>query len=144
MGLIHAWHDALGMRPHDEAWHQGDIADELRELQEARGLLHRWSELSDVAYTYTRAHWDGFRAIKRPIKFSLFFFGLLYMFPKYTLRWWFYRVAGRRTDPHARIHEVRNPRKEEKLRHIAEKNQIDPERFIHECKNLLRWWPLLP
>ena len=142
-GPIHFWHTLLDMPKHDLAWHKQDLADEMEEYREADTLLHRWSELSDVAYTYTRARWSGHR-MSRPLSVPSFFIGLVYMFPKYSLRWWFYRLAGRRTDSNARLHEVRNPKKIEKVRVIAEKYHLDPVTFEQECRKLLRCWPLLP
>lgn len=142
MSLIHIWHDLLKMPKHDEAWHRQDIADELLELKEARNFLERWSELSDIAYTYTRAHWSGYK-IKRPLGLGAFVWGLIYMFPKYTLRWLFYRIVGRRVDPVVKLTEVRNPKKVEKLHEIALRYHLDPIRFETEAKRLLRYWPLL-
>lgn len=43
----------LNMPKYDEDWHKKDMADELAEYEEASGFIDTWSELSDVAYTYT-------------------------------------------------------------------------------------------
>jgi hypothetical protein len=142
MFLLFLWHNLLKMPKQDRAWHVQDMADEMAELKEARTFIERWSETSDVVYTYTRARWSG-HTVELPIGYGAFLWGLLYMFPKYTLRWMFYRIVGRRTDPGAKLTEVRNPRKIEKLRTIAQRYQLDPVRFEEEAKKLLRWWPLL-
>ncbi|MFA6429685.1 MAG: hypothetical protein WCV84_04285 [Patescibacteria group bacterium] len=143
IGLLHLWHSLLNMPKYDRAWHEQDIADELKEYNDAHDtFLHRWSELSDVAYTYTRARWSG-HDFPRPLPLHLFLIGVLYMIPKISLRWWFYRIAGKRTNPHARLHEVRNPKKIEKVRVISENYHLDTIRFEQECRKLLRWWPLL-
>jgi hypothetical protein len=47
------------MPKYDEEWHRQDMADELTEYEEASGFIDTWSELSDVAYTYTRAKRNG-------------------------------------------------------------------------------------
>lgn len=74
------------MPKYDFTWHSQDVAEEFGEYKEATGLLHRWSELSDVVYTYTRAQWSGYKEIEFPLSRTGFYIGLLYMFPKYTLR----------------------------------------------------------
>jgi hypothetical protein len=143
MGLIHQWHECLGMPKNDEAWHRQDLQDELEELAEAQGLVNRWSEYSDVVYTYTRAHWSGHAGIQNPLGFWGYVWGLLYMFPKYTLRWLFYRRAGKRMNSQVALTEVRNPQKTEKLSKIAEKYGLDAVRFEAICREQLRYWPLL-
>lgn len=124
-------------------WHEQDIADELTEYREARGSIYRWSELSDIVYTYTRAKWSGHRDIVFPFSSSLFVWGALYMFPKYTLRWVFFRIAGARVGTRKPIREVRNPKKDHKLDEIAAHNGCEPDRFRLICKKQLAYWPLL-
>jgi len=141
--IIHKWHSILDMPKNDFAWHQKDISDELEELEEARGLINRWSELSDVVYTYTRAYWSGHKTIKYPLSKISFFIGLFYMFPKYTLRWRFFRVLGKKIDKNVKITEVRNPKKIEKLKKIALKYNLDPERFTIEATRLMKKWIFL-
>ncbi|MCC7357619.1 hypothetical protein IT408_03905 [Candidatus Uhrbacteria bacterium] len=126
-----------------EAWHREDIAAEWKELQEARGFISRWSEYSDVAYTYTRALWSGHASIQNPLGFWMCYWGLLYMFPKYTLRWLFYRRVGKKLNARVSLTEVRNPHKTEKLYHIAEKYGLDAAKFEVICREQLRYWPLL-
>lgn len=53
--IINKWHSILDMPKKDYHWHQTDVQEELKELEEAEGLVNKWSELSDVAYTSTRA-----------------------------------------------------------------------------------------
>lgn len=101
------------------------------------------SELSDVAYTYTRAHWSGHTEIEYPLSKTNFYVGLLYMFPKYSLRYGFYRVLGRKIDKNVKITEVRNPKKLEKLEHIAKKYNLDPEIFKVEAEELKKRWIFL-
>lgn len=134
---IHSWHTTLNMPKHDHAWHEKDLRDELTEYHEARGPLHTWSELSDVVYTYTRARWSGHDTIIFPFSNPLFALGTLYMIPKYTLRWKFFRTLGHRLDPNLHITEVRNPEKDEKLRQIAVRYGIDPARFVEEAHALM-------
>jgi len=68
------------------------------------------------------------------------------MLGKYTLRWGFYRIAAfirvgfRGRD----VREVANPGKESKLREVAARHQIDPDKFVR-VGSWLRWvWPILP
>jgi len=138
--IIHLWHSMLDMKKYDLAWHKNDIADELKELKEGTNWLNRWSEYSDIAYTYTRAKWTGYK-LKRPISVFHFTIGLIYMFPKYTLRWLFFKRAGKKFN--RVIHEVRNPKKIKKLTIIAKRNGINSEQFVELCQKQLRYWPLL-
>lgn len=138
MGLINRWHSMLNMPKYDEAWHKQDMADELAEYYEATSLIDTWSELSDVAYTYTRAKWSGHSTINFPISKILLPIGILYMIPKYTLRWRFFRKLGHRFNKDLHISEVRNPKKIEKLRVIAEKYNLNPEEFTLHATNLMR------
>jgi hypothetical protein len=138
MSLIHRWHTTLNMPKYDEAWHVQDIADELAEYHEARGLVEKWSELSDIAYTYTRTNWSGHTNVILPISKPKYYIGLLYMFPKYTLRWRFFRALGHHFDKNLHLTEVRNPKKLEKLESMAQKHNLDPEQFKAEAARLLR------
>lgn len=141
--MINRWHNYLDMKHYDQAWHENDINDELEEYKAETKLMKRWSEMSDVVYTYTRSKWDNC-----PVEFPLgrrhYYAGLIYMFPKYTLRWWFYRAAGRKAGAKKDIHEVRNPRKIHKLVTIAERSKLDPAVFSEICKKQLKYWILLP
>jgi len=133
----------LNMPRHDEAWHQQDLTDELAEYNEATGPIDRWSELSDVVYTYTRAHWSGHPSIAFPFSRARFFVGTFYMIPKYTLRWGFFRTLGRQFDAKLRISEVRNPKKIEKLEKIADKYNLDKNQFVTKAEQLMKYWPFL-
>lgn len=126
------------MPKHDAAWHEQDIADELQELREARGIVNIWSELSDISYTYTRAHWSGVKDIKLPVSTFHYHIGLLYMLPKYQLRWKFFVILGSKLDKNVKVREVRNPQKVYKLEHIAGKYGFDKELFVSEAKKLMR------
>ena len=141
--IINKWHSILDMPIKDYYWHQADVLEELRELEEAEGLINKWSELSDVAYTYTRAHWSGHTDIEFPFTKTNFYIWLLYMFPKYSLRYGFYRVLGKKIDKNVKLKEVRNPKKIDKLKHIALKYNLDPEKFTKEAKKLMRRWVFL-
>lgn len=129
------------MPKHDLAWHEKDVADEVAELREARGLFSRWSELSDVVYTVTRARWSGHN-ISFPRSALAFAVGVLYMIPKYSSRWAFFHKLGKSFGKD--FHMVRNPARAEKLRALAVANDIDPGEFESRAKKLLRFWPLLP
>lgn len=141
--LIHFWHSVLDMAKYDEAWHRQDLADEVREYEESRGMVSRWSELSDVVYTCTRGWWSGHRGLQFPLSRFKYFLGALYMIPKYTLRWLFFLRVGHVLDPRVAVHEVRNPTKSHKLREIAERNGLDPEAFERECMQRYKSWIFL-
>ncbi|MDD5721200.1 MAG: hypothetical protein PHT16_02000 [Candidatus Pacebacteria bacterium] len=141
--IINKWHSILDMPKKDFEWHKADVLEELKEFEETRGLINKWSELSDIAYTYTRAHWSGYKTIEYPLSKISFYLGLLYMFPKYSLRWKFYRVLGQKIDKNVKMTEVRNPRKTWKLKHIALKYNLDEEQFINQAEKLMKRWVFL-
>ena len=141
--LIKHWHNKLDMPKHDLEWHKQDIDDEYTEYKEAVGIIYKWSELSDVVYTYTRALWSGHTDIKFPFNNLQFFIGTIYMFPKYSLRWKFFNTLGKKFDKNLEIKEVRNPSKIEKLHKIAEQYDLNPENFKSEAKKLMKWWVFL-
>ena len=132
----------LDMQVKDRDWHLNDIADELKELDEATGFIDRWSEYSDVVYTVTRGRWTGHH-IPSPLHKKHFIYGSLYMFPKYSLRWAFYSRAGKKAGANRKVTEVRNPKKIHKLHHIANKYDLDEDIFVQACKKQLKYWPLL-
>lgn len=138
MSVINKWHDILNMPKYDEEWHKQDMADELAEYEEAHGFINTWSELSDVVYTYTRAKWSCYKTINFPLSRMLIPIGILYMIPKYTLRWKFFRDLGHQFDKNLDISEVRNPKKIEKLKVIAEKYNLDPEQFTEKALILMK------
>ncbi len=68
---------------------------------------------------------------------------MLYMLPKYTLRWKFFRDLGHQFDKELHISEVRNPEKIEKLAAIAEKYNLNPAQFTEAAQHLLQGRVLL-
>lgn len=136
------WHNFLDMPKKSKEWHIDDIAAEFAELDEAESLVDRWSEYSDVVYSVTRGRWGGY-SLESPLTAWQFAYGSIYMFPKYTLRFLFYRRAGKKLNAKRSLHEVRNPKKVHKLHHIAKKYDIDPEAFAEVCEKQLGYWPLL-
>jgi hypothetical protein len=131
------------MVKYDKSWHENDLADELEEYYEETRLVKRWSELSDVVYTCSRARWSGYN-LKFPFSKTKFYLGAIYMFPKYSGRWLFFRSAGKKAGAKYPIHEVRNPKKSHKLHQIAERNNIDKDKFQVICEKQLHYWLLLP
>jgi hypothetical protein len=131
------------MPKYDIDWHIQDIKDELEELKEAEGIISKWSEVSDVVYTYTRAKWSGHKELKFPLSKVSFYVGLIYMFPKYTLRWKFFNKLGKKFDKNLNITEVRNPKKIHKLEGIAIKYNLDKDIFKSRSEKLLKKWILL-
>ncbi len=130
------------MEKFDKKWHEDDLADELAEYYEETKLVKKWSELSDVVYTCTRGRWGGFD-IAFPFSRWQFALGVVYMVPKYSGRWLFFRSAGRKAGASREVHEVRNPKKTHKLHTIAEKYNIGPKHFQEICEKQLKYWLLL-
>lgn len=143
MNIIYEWHSYLNLPKHDIDWHLQDIKYEIEELKEAKGLIHKWSEVSDVVYTYTRAKWSGYQKLEFPLSKISFYTGLIYMFPKYTLRWKFFRKIGKSFNKNLNITEVRNPKKIHKLEDIANKYNLDKNVFKERSEKLLKKWILL-
>ncbi len=141
--MINKWHSWLAMTKHDKLWHQNDMTDELDEYYQETKIIKKWSELSDVVYTYTRAKWSGHNLLF-PFSNWQFYLGLIYMLPKYTGRWLFFRRAGQKAGCLKAVHEVRNPHKTYKLQTIARQYQIDVDKFQQICQKQLKYWPLLP
>jgi hypothetical protein len=138
MVIYNAWHTKLDMPKYDLDWHKQDIQDEYEELLEEKGFINRWSETSDIVYTYTRAKWSGHTELEFPLNKFQFIWGSIYMFPKYTLRWKLFRKAAQKIDPNSNITEVRNPKKIHKLDEIAERNNLDKDLFKKEVGRLLK------
>lgn len=140
---VNKWHTWMAMSKFDKAWHEQDLADEVAELNDETQFFKRWSELSDVVYTCTRGKWSGHN-IPFPYGLGKFYFGLIYMIPKYSGRSLFYRRAGKKLEAKVEIREVRNPKKVNKLHIIAEKYCLDKLEFQAVCKDQLKHWLLLP
>ncbi len=140
--LIHYWHKLLETKKYDLDWHIKDVADEMTELSESKGLINRLSELSDVSYTYSRTLWSGHK-IAKPLNSFLIFLGYFYMIPKYTLRWLLFYSAGKAVNPNVKVRAVRNPGKTHKLDEIATEFNLDSTRFKQEVEKRLKYWVLL-
>lgn len=141
--MIEKWHDWLNMPKYDQRWHDNDMQDELKEYQVEANILKKWSEVSDLVYTYTRAKWTGHK-LDFPLGRFEYFLGVIYMFPKYTSRYLFFRKAGKKVNSQVVVREVRNPKRMQKLEEIAATYRLDKTKFSKTCKRQLRYWPLLP
>lgn len=141
--MINKWHDFLDMKKNDRSWHENDLADELAEYHEEKHLFKKWSELSDVVYSCTRGIWSGYN-IDFPFARWQYYLGTIYMIPKYTGRWLFFRSAGKKAGSSITLREVRNPKKTHKLHTIAQNYNIDKDLFQKVCEKQLRYWLLLP
>lgn len=142
--ILQKWHDWLDQPKFDEQWHLDDMADELAEYQEETKLLKKWSEASDVVYTYTRSRWSGHGGVRFPLGRVAYMFGTIYMYPKYSLRQLFFQRAGKKAGMTERLVSVRNPKKTHKLHVIAADNNLDKEAFQAICEKQLKYWLLLP
>ncbi len=131
------------MPKYDEDWHKQDMADEFAEYEESKGIINVWSELSDIAYTYTRARWSGHNNVEFQLSKLKLLLGIIYMIPKYSLRWRFFRKLGQHFDKNLQISEVRNPKKIEKLKTIAEKYNLDSEQFKLKAEQMIKYRMLL-
>lgn len=143
--MINKWHSWIGMPKYDLQWHENDMADELAEYYEESRWWKRWSEMSDVAYTYTLGHWSGHN-IDFPLARRHYYLGLVYMFPKYTGRFLFYRRAARKVGARTELRCVRNPKKLHKLEAVVAENKVEVDlgELKRQCEKQLRYWPLLP
>ena len=136
------WHAYLGVRKRSASWHSMAIRDELEEYYAATSLLNKWSKAADVHFAHGQAKWGGYK-LRYPLSPDAYLLGKLYMYPKYTLRFWFFRRAGKKLG-NPDVREVRNPRMVLKVREIAEQYGFDTKAFERVCKKQLKYWPLLP
>lgn len=146
--LLRQWFGLLGLsRQSPPSWYRDRLREELSERRTATTRLAKLSETSDVFFAIIRAQHDGFAVRKLP-PFSTSCHALVYMYmvPKYTLRWQFYRLAARlcNTPNHKRVCEVVNPGKDHKLEEVAFRHRIDPPAFVRVGRQLRRFWPLMP
>lgn len=133
----------INMPKEDRAWHEQDMADEMAEYFEDQSIIMKWSELSDVVYTCSRGRWSG-HDITFPFARWQYALGLVYMYPKYTSRWLFYRRAGKKLGKPGVINQVRNPKKTAKLHTIADQYGLDKQKFQAVCESQLKHWLLFP
>jgi len=143
--MLNKWHGWLEMPKFSKEWHISDLDDELTEYKAESKLIKKWSELSDVVYTCTRARWSGYN-LEFPLKSWQYYLGTPYMLLKYSGRFLFYRRAGQKAGANKVIRCVRNPKKLNKLEEIIieQKIDVDKQLLIEVCKKQLRHWPLLP
>ncbi len=141
--IVQKWHSWLRQPVFDRTWHESDVADELLELHQAKSLLYKWSEMSDVVYAVSHGRWSG-HDLAYPIPQYQVMLGFVYMYPKYTSRAVFFRRAGKKAGITRPLQSVRNPKKIHKLQTIAIEHHIDPKLFVGICQAQARRWPLLP
>lgn len=137
------WWFKLIKKPTKELeWVLEDIEGELTEFRQARGVINKWSELSDVVGCYDFARYSG-HVVSIPFNKLYILIGSVYMVPKLSLRLLLFWRAGKKVDRKVSVKEYRNPKKIEKLQHIANKYNIDPIKFQIEVEKRLKYWPLL-
>jgi len=146
--LLKRWHGMLGLsRQSPPSWYRDRLREELRERRIAKTPWQKLSETSDVFFSSSRARYDGFPVRKvPPFVTSRHVLVYAYMLTKFTLRWKFYRTAAIICNaPHYdSVREVVNPSKDQKLKEVAMRHQIDPVEFKRVCRQLRQVWPLLP
>lgn len=65
--LLERWHKTLGLpRNMPLSFHQERLAEELQEVLEAKTVIERLSETSDVLFTISRARYCGFPIREQP------------------------------------------------------------------------------
>lgn len=143
--MINKWHDWLDLPRFDKSWYEKDLADELAEYHDENNYFKKWSELSDVAYTVSRSQWSE-STVDNPFSSTKHYLGVIYMVPKYTGRYFFYRTAGRKAGANKDIKWIRNPKKLHKLKEIVDEQDVvvDIEKLIATCEQQKKYWPLLP
>lgn len=145
--LLKAWYRMLGLQPHSSpSWYRDRYLEELQERREAKTLVDKLCETSDVFFVIIRSRYDGFPVRHQPPFALSHVLIYAYMMAKLTSRWAFYRTAAiickaARADL---VREVVNPRKEYKLDQVATRHRIDPNKFREVCRLLRMVWPLLP
>ena len=145
INILYKWHDWLALPKFTKSWYEDDLAGELSEYEAETKAIKRWSELSDITYTCSRARWSGYY-LPFPLKRYQYWLGLIYMLPKYTNRFLFFRMAGRKAGANKDIRCVRNPNKLEKIDEtIRDQNvEVDLEKLKNICQKQRRFWLLLP
>jgi hypothetical protein len=146
--LLRRWHGMLGLRRQSPpSWYQDRLEEEIREVVAAKTQVEKLSETSDVLFSIIRARYDGF-PVQEPSLFVNYRHILVYMYMlgKFTLRWQFYRTAAYlcRAPHYHSVHEVVNPGRDHKLREVASRHQIGPEKFERVGRWLCWVFPLLP
>lgn len=146
--ILKWWHKELGLaRQSPPSWYRKRLQEELQERRNAKTWLRKLSETSDVFFSISRAHYDGYPVRRLPS------FGVVrhlpiyaYMLVKYTSRWRFYRTVAvlcnaPRNDL---VREVVNPDRDQKLEEVALRYQLDPIKFREVGCHVRRAWPLFP
>ncbi|KAF9050828.1 hypothetical protein BDZ89DRAFT_1032877 [Hymenopellis radicata] len=137
--LLRRWHRMLGLRVQSPpSWYKDRVREELRERRTARTCVQTLSETSDVFFSIMRARYDGFpvRTLP-PFVASRHTMVYAYMLGKYSLRWGFYRVVAILCRARHSVCEVVNPGKDDNLRQVALRHQIDPEVFTRVGRKTL-------
>lgn len=145
--LLTRWHNLLGLPRHPASWYWDRLKEELGERRAAKTPIEKLSETSDVFYALSRSRHDGFptRSLP-PFVASRHIPVYAYFLGKYTLRWKFYRLAARicGSPTWRSVREVVNPERDHKTAEVAARHGIDVAKFQGACRDLRRYWPLLP
>lgn len=142
------WHKFLHLpRQSSVLWHRARLREELAELRNAKTSLSRLSEAADVAFSISRARFDG-HALRISVLEMMPAGVLLYMVVKFSLRWCFYRLVafacGSRGRQLGAVREVVNPRKMSKIDEVAGRHGLDPRLCRMWARKMMMFWPLLP
>ena len=146
--LLRRWLRMLRLpRQSPPSWYRQRLLEELRERRTADTLWRKLSETSDVFFSSVRARHDGFLIRKVPSVIGIRHLpAYSYMLAKFTLRRKFYSAAAFlcKASRHNLVREVVNPYKDQNLKQVASRHQIDPVTFTRVGRQLRRIWPLLP
>jgi hypothetical protein len=104
----------------------------------------RTSEAADVLYCITRSQHDGFDAGVDKLQKFVRLHIILYMFAKLSARRLFYLRISKKLPPFTDMYALRNPRKLEKLKGLAQKHGYNEDEFCRLATRQLKYWPLLP
>lgn len=145
--LLTAWLRVLNFARHSPSWYRARVVEELAERRDAHNSLHRVTETADVIFSLCRARHDGCPVHGVPA-FTLQRQGLIYavMVTKFTVRWMFWKAlawwCGKSDWKH--VSEVVNYGKDEKVKQVAARWSIDPEKAVQVARRM-RWvWVPIP
>ena len=146
--LIDAWHGKMAMPIREPEWYPYAVEDEMKEYVEAIeqnfSFIMRTSEAANVLYCITRSQHDFFPTDIELLEKFWRIHIILYMLCKMSARRLFFLRLSKKLYPYKDMYALRNPRKIEKLRTLAQKHSYDEEELVRLATRQLRYWPLLP
>lgn len=141
--FLRRWHKMLGLARQSPVWHRERLIEELEERRLAITWLHQISETADVIFTISRANYECSQIAQMPPHMTASWQGIVnhsYMLAKFTSRWAFYQTVAFLCGcaHYSSVREVVNPAKDSKLGQVAQRHNIDPDKFTRVAHKLLR------